>query len=61
MPAGERKIPEPMVEPMSTAIALARPSLRGRRESSWEAASYVAGAPGAERDAGEEGVVIRQC
>jgi hypothetical protein len=28
MPAGERKMPEPMVEPMTTAIALHRPMLR---------------------------------
>jgi len=32
MPAGDRKIPEPMVEPMSTATALKRPRRRGSRE-----------------------------
>src|SRR5262245_58423837 len=29
MPAGERKIPVPIVEPISTAIALISPRLRG--------------------------------
>ena len=32
MPAGDRKIPEPIVEPMSTATALKRPSRRGSRD-----------------------------
>ncbi len=42
MPAGERKIPEPIVEPMTTATALQRP--RVRRSS--------CGAPGAESVSG---------
>ena len=30
MPAGDRKMPEPMVEPITTAIAVQRPIRRGR-------------------------------
>jgi hypothetical protein len=33
MPAGERKIPEPIVEPTRTAIALHNPSRRGSEEA----------------------------
>jgi hypothetical protein len=33
MPAGERKIPEPIVEPTRTATALHSPSRRGRDEA----------------------------
>lgn len=33
MPAGDRKIPDPIVEPMSTATALNSPRRRGSRES----------------------------
>ena len=29
MPAGERKIPDPMVMPMTSAVALPSPSVRG--------------------------------
>ena len=32
MPAGDRKIPEPTVEPMTTAMALQRPMRRSRPE-----------------------------
>jgi hypothetical protein len=31
MPAGERKIPEPIVMPITRATELQRPSVRGRR------------------------------
>jgi hypothetical protein len=42
MPAGDRKIPEPMVEPTRTATALQRPSRRGSDELRTNVESVVA-------------------